>query len=209
MRYTLLVLLAACVLVGCPPPPAGPAVDITHPAGRAYTLRAVAPLPDKQPTTEGTVDPLATYRGQPGRALPPGAVVTRFPHDEARAVGSRARHADPATHPWVFVEVTGSPIAKHVGWTGWVHTSLLGDGAAAAQPPGTADLLSAESYLCAWPDGAPEPGDSCGLSVHPSLLLDVLGCEGNYAHLQLWDPTGNYVAGFIRRDHFRLDPCSN
>jgi hypothetical protein len=209
MKAWMLPIAASLLLMGCPPPLAGPAVDFTHPAGRGYTLTSVAPLPEKQPTTPDTIDPQATYRGQPGRALPPGAVVTRFPHDEPRAIGSRARHVEPQTHPWVFVEVTASPVVKHVGWSGWVHTSALGAGPPATEVPGTAQVLSGPAYLCAWPDGAPEPGDSCALEVHPSLPLDALGCDGNYVQLQLWDPAGYYVSGYIRRDHFTLDPCPN
>lgn len=193
-------------LTGCPPA-VGPNVDLTHPAGRAYTLTQVAPLPEKQPTIETPVDALATYRGQPGRALPPGAVVHRFASDEPRAIGSRARHVDPAHHPWVFVEVSASPYERHVGWTGWVHVSLLGDGPPVTELPGTPDLLASPSRLCQWPDGAPEPGDTCALEIHPSLYLDVLVCDGNYAQVQLWDPDGHYVAGFLKRSHFKTDPC--
>lgn len=203
----VVVLLAVTALCGCPPPVVGSAVDVTHPSGRAYTLGAVAALTQRQPADTAPVDPVTTFRGEPGRALPAGAVVTRLAADDPRAVGSVNRNADPATHPWVFVEVTASPIATQVGWAGWTHVSALSSGAPETNAPGEPDLLTAPSYLCAWPDGAPAPGPTCGVEIHPTLPLDILGCDGDYVHLQLWDPTGNYVAGFIRRSAFALDPC--
>ena len=202
-----ILLACACHAAGCLPPAPGQGIDALHPPDRPYQLQAVQPLLSRQPVNPDPIDPVRAFRAAPARALAPGTEVVRAPVDDPRAVNTQSAKIDPRYHPWVFVEVTAAPIEAHEGWSGWIHIDALSTDKAPA-PALTPELLHRASFLCAFPDNSAEPSPGCPLEVHPSLPLQLLQCaERDYALVQLWDPDGNYVSGYLRSAHFTTDPC--
>jgi hypothetical protein len=211
LRKIFLSVFVLALLSGCPPPGRLPVTRASlFPVGARAQVGQPAALLSRQPVDEGRLDPRRRFRGEPGWVLAPGAYVRRVSGEDPRvAQSAQVGKVDPVNHPWIFVEVVESPLAAQEGSAGWVHADdLLQPGEAYPQKLELRDdLLQGEAWLCAQPVRSPEPGKLCGIKLHPSLRLRFLGCEEGFAQVELWDPDGKYVAGFVRPEAFVSSPC--
>jgi hypothetical protein len=201
--------------VACTPRAAQPdTLTAQFPVQRQAQTLQVTALLARQPIGEARLEPTRHYQGAPGWALAPGTTVRRLslsdPQIQASSLGTKV---DQARHPWIYVEVVQAPLEAHMGRTGWIHVEdlrLPGDESPAAFAVSDlkAGLLADKGWLCAYPERSPEPGKNCAISLHPDLALHHLGCQSGFAQVELWDPDGKYISGFVRGAAFTHNPCA-
>ncbi|MEL6180533.1 MAG: hypothetical protein AAFS10_16355, partial [Myxococcota bacterium] len=187
-----------------------PSIDMTYPhGGQVSVLEKGAVMLKRQPTDPALVLPDKTFRVKPGRALPGGALVVRQPANDAEAAQTQAKVTDPTLNPWIFVEVVSSPLQPQKGWRGWLHSEALEPSNSSAKAPSRvlnahSNLLKKTSPLC---DRPSLQNANCRIEVDPSLLMRHVRCEGDFIEVEIWDPEGIYLSGFVMRDNFAEDPC--
>lgn len=209
------LLLAALLLIACQPRGVRPDSLSSHfPVQQQASTAQVTALLARQPIDQNRLEPTRHYQGAPGWALAPGTVVRRLSLEDPQILASSlGGKVDQARHPWIYVEVVQAPLEAHQGRSGWIHVEDLARAGDNRQPFSLsalrADLLAQKAWLCAHPERSPEPGKNCAISLHPDLPLHHLGCQQGFAQVELWDPDGKYVAGFVRGEAFTNNPCAS